>query len=117
MESHKQYLELIKESTTHSVTYGINRASPLLMLSDFDITKSLPFDVMHTIYEGIASYHLNLLFHHLIDDCHYFTLDQLNHIIKVHPYGYTECDTKPSPIHRESTLDSNFKLKYSGLSC
>ena len=91
---------------THSVTYGINRASPLLMLSDFDITKSLPFDVMHTIYEGIASYHLNLLFTgHLIDDYHYFTLDQLNHIIKVHPYGYTECDTKPSPIHRESTLD------------
>ena len=116
MESHKFVLELIKESTTHSVTYGINRASPLLMLSNFDITKSLPFDVMHTIYEGIAAYHLNLLFHHLIDDCHYFTLDQLNHIIKVHPYGYTECDTKPSPIHRESTSNSDFKLKYSGLS-
>lgn len=98
------------------MTYGINRASPLLMLSNFDITKSLPFDVIHTIYEGIAACHLNLLFHHLIDDCHYFTLDQLNHIIKVHPYGYTESDTKPSPNHGEFTANSDFKLKYSGLS-
>ena len=70
---------------------------------------------MHTIYEGIAAYHLNLLFHHLIDHCHYLTLDQLNHIIKAHPYGYTESDTKPTPIHRESTSTSDFKFKYSGI--
>ena len=37
---------------------------------------------MHTIYKGIAAYHLNSLLHHLIDKCHYLTLDQLNHVIK-----------------------------------
>ena len=70
---------------------------------------------MHTIYEGIATYHLNVLLHHLIDTCHYFTLNQLNHIIKVHPYGYTETDTKPLPIYRESTATSNFHFKLSGI--
>ena len=70
---------------------------------------------MHTLYEGVVTYHLNLLLRHLIDTCHYFTLDELNHIIKVHPYGYTETDTKPSIINRE-TATSNFHFKLSGIS-
>ena len=68
---------------------------------------------MHTLYEGVAIYHLNLLLHHLIDTRHYLTLDQINHIVKVHPYGYTETDTKPSTINRESST-SNFHFKLSG---
>ena len=87
-------------------------SSTLLQLPGFDITTCLPFDIMHTIYEGIIPRHLNLLLHYVLDDKNY--LSQLNHIIKVHQYGYTEIDTKPSPINRGSTIASDFRIKMSG---
>ena len=42
------------------------------------------------------------------------TLGEFNHAITSHGYGYSEADTKPSPIHRESTATSDFKFKQSG---
>ena len=60
------------------------------------------------------SNHLNLLFHHLIDESHSLCLGELNHAINSHDYGYSEADTKPSLIHRESTATSDFKFKQSG---
>ena len=113
-DRHVEYIELINDSSEHSITYGINRASPLLQLPGFDITTGLPFDIMHTIYEGIIPRHLNLLLHYVLDDKNYLSLSQLNHIIKVHQYGYTEIDTKPSPINRGSTIASDFRIKMSG---
>ena len=29
-------------------------------LDNFDVTKCLPFDIMHTVFEGMAVYHLTL---------------------------------------------------------
>ena len=113
-ERHIEYIELINDSMEHSTTYGINGASPLLQLPGFDITTCLPFDIMHTIYEGIVPRHLNLLLHYVLDEKKYLTLSQLNHLIKVHQYGYTEMDTKPSPINRGSTIASDFRMKSSG---
>jgi len=82
------YLTLIDgdSSGRHSTTYVINGKSPLLHLKGFDVTRCFPND-MHTIFEGVVCRHLNLLFHHVIDCCHYFSLAQMNHIIKTHPYG------------------------------
>ena len=68
MERHNLYIDLINDSAEHPVTYGINRASPLLQLPGFDITTCLPFDIMHTIYEGIVPRHLNLLLHYVLDE-------------------------------------------------
>ena len=78
-------------------------------LTGFDITKCLPFDVMHTVFEGVAAVHINHLLLHLIDECKFFCLRDLNHIINSHDYGYSEIDTKPSPIRRETTAHSNFQ--------
>ena len=58
LTEHKDYISLIEESEVHSVTYGINKASILPQLDNFDVTKCLPFDIMHTVYEGVAVYHL-----------------------------------------------------------
>ena len=99
-----KYIELINDSSEHSITYGFNRASPLLQLPGFDITTCLPFDIMHTIYERIIPRHLNLLLHYVLNDKNYLSLSQLNHIIKVHQYGHTEIDMKPSLINRGITL-------------
>ena len=114
LESHLEYLELINNDNGgwHSTTYGINGPSLLSNLKHFDITQCLPFDVMHSIFEGVTNVHLNLLFCHMINNCQYLDLPELNHVIKSHPYGYSETDTKPVPINRESS--SSFHFKQSG---
>ena len=99
--------------STYSTTYGINQRSPLNGLVGFDVTQCFPFDVMHSIFEGVAIKHLNLLLCHLIDHKKCLGIDDLNHILKSHPYGSSETDTKPSLIYRDKA-DSDFKIKQSG---
>ena len=115
LKSHLEYLDLIKDNKTgwHSTTYGINGQSLLSNLKHFDITICLPFDIMHSIFEGIALLHLNHLFIHPIDDLQCLSLAQPNYHIKSHQYGYSEVDTKPSLIDRESSK-SPFHIKQSG---
>lgn len=112
-EKHNWYLHLISGNCALSVTYGINCKSRLIDLQGFDITKCLPYD-MHTIFKGVAGQHLNLLLQYLIDSQHYFTLSQLNSLLKWYAYGYSEMDTKPVCIERD-TKTSDFKIKQSGL--
>ena len=97
----------------HSTTYGINRASPLMELKGFDITKCLPYDIMHSIFEGVARLHLNCLLRYLIDSASCISISHLNTLIKIHPYGYSEVDTKPVVIERESAT-SDFRFTQSG---
>ena len=66
---------------------------------------------MHTVYEGVAVYHLNLRLHYLIDTRKWLSLTELNHAIQAHHYGYTECDTKPN---RGQMIDADFRIKLSG---
>ena len=69
---HTKYLQLIEGKgeggSRHSVTYGINGRSPLLDLVGFDITKCLPYDIMHTVFEGVAISHLKLLLNYCIEE-------------------------------------------------
>ena len=59
---------------------------------------------MHTVFEGVAVYHLNLLLHYMIDIKKWITLTELNHIIQAHHYSYTGCDTKLNTIKRGHTI-------------
>lgn len=57
----------IEEAPTDTVrndlctTYGINKRSALCNLPDFDITKQLPQDIMHTLLEGTVQYEVRLV--------------------------------------------------------
>ena len=77
LAEHKDYISLIEESEVHSVTYGINKASILQQLDNVDVTNCLPFDIMHTVYEGVGVY---LLLHYLIDTRKWLSLTELNHL-------------------------------------
>ena len=55
------------------------RMASTKQLDNFDVTICLPFDIMHTVYEGVAVYHLNLLLHYLIDTRKWLSLTELNH--------------------------------------
>lgn len=116
LKNHSEYLELILSDKTgwHSTTYGINGPSLLSNLKHFDITMCLPYDIMHSLFEGVTIVHLNLLFCYLCDDLACLNLTQLNHVIRSHPYGYSEGDTKPALIDRESST-SAFHIKQSGI--
>ena len=116
LNHHEDYLALITSNvTSRRSTRGINNTSPLQNLPGFDVTKCFPFDIMHSIFEGVARRHLKL-FHLLIDSHHYLDLSQLNHSIKLYTYGYSEADTKPTLIDRESSSTSDFHIKQSGAS-
>lgn len=82
-------------------------------IKGFDVTKCLPFDIMHTIFEGGARLHLQRLLFHLIDSSGYITLAQLNTRITAHPYGYLETDTKPGPIEQDSS--GSYRVSQSGM--
>ena len=114
LNNHLKYLDLIstERSGWHSTTYGINNSSILSELKGFDVTKCLPFDIMHSIFEGVSNRHLNLLFYHIIDS-QQIRLTDINEAIKSHQYGYSETDTKPKCIERESST-SDFTVKQSG---
>ena len=111
-----EYVRLIESDTsstrTHSTTYGINGRSLLMKFHGFDVTKCLTFDVMHTVFEGVANFHLTHLLLYLIDEKHYFTLEQLNNVIQSHDYVYSETDTKPSPIQIKQNV---YTIKQSGI--
>lgn len=53
---HQHYCELIevdqRGTMGYSTTYGVNNRSFLMNLPVFDVTKCLPFDIMHTIFDG-----------------------------------------------------------------
>uniref|UniRef100_A0A1X7SWN2 Uncharacterized protein n=1 Tax=Amphimedon queenslandica TaxID=400682 RepID=A0A1X7SWN2_AMPQE len=106
-ELHNSYLELIEiGGSRHCVTYGINNRNPLIKLIGFDIIKCLPFDIMHTLFEGVASHHLQVLLEYLMKDKS-FTMAQLNTIL--HTLKYNNSETKPSPINKDN--DGSFHIK------
>lgn len=77
-------------------------------LLGFDVTKCLPYDIMHTIFEGVATHHLQALLSYVIGQKK-FTLNQLNSLLRTHNYSPSE--EKPSPISHDS---GTFHIKQSG---
>ncbi|XP_019863211.1 PREDICTED: uncharacterized protein LOC109592100 [Amphimedon queenslandica] len=58
---------------------------------------------MHAVFEGVAATQLQVLLPYLIEEKKFFTLDQLNLLIRSHSYGYSEVQTKPSQIKKDDT--------------
>ena len=55
-----------EERSHFSKVYGINRKSALCDLPYFDLTKQLPQDIMHLLFEGLFPLQLELILHHAI---------------------------------------------------
>ena len=134
-DKHTHYCDLVEGDTTgrvgYSSTYGVNGRTILMDLPYFEITKCLPFDVMHTVFEGTCISHLNMLFElinqsgvvplalnqlfiHIIDDNKYLSLDQLNHAIQTFGYGFSDMATKPAIIYQQSG-SKNYTIKQKGI--
>ena len=66
-----------------SKVYGVNRCSLLTSLPHFNVTKQLPQDIMHMLFEGIFIYHTSWLLDNLS-----VTLSAVNEGITSFPYAY-----------------------------
>ena len=89
------------EKEHFSKVYGINRKSLLARLTHFDVTKQLPQDLMHVLFEGIFPFHVHLLLDYLS-----LSVSEINSRLVSYPYAYFE--VKPAKL-------SSTKLAQTGI--
>ena len=83
-ETHaKQYMLIdrpgisVSERSHYSKVYVINRSTVLMELSEFDVTKQLPQDLMHAILEGIFPLHMEQLLTYIVQDLALLSLNRV----------------------------------------
>lgn len=96
------------EKSHYSTVYGINRASVLMELTDFDVTRQLPQDLMHVLLEGIFPYHLEQLLNYIVNESALLMLSQINSRIQAFPYAYFS--VKPSPLNDLNVMGSQLGI-------
>ena len=79
--------------------YGINGESPLSVLVFFHVIGGLAPDVMHDLLEGTLPRVICDVLKHCLE-CKYFTLDELNGIIRNFDYGNRQVIDRPSLIEK-----------------
>ena len=81
----------------HSTNSGINRRSILEDIPGFSVVSGLPHDIMHDLFEGVASIELKLLLH-CVTEC-YFSINFLND--RMRRFDFVE--NKPTVIDLKSS--------------
>ena len=59
----------------YSTSYGINRLSLLEEVPEFSVTKGLPHDIMHDLFEGVVPKHMRILLCHCVN-MKYFGIEE-----------------------------------------
>lgn len=92
-------------------TYGIVERRRLSELSQFDITKQLPQDIMHILLEGAVQYEVRFILQHFFDSG-VMTLQKLNSAFSQLSLAYHDEKNRPPPL-RESTFNGQetYKMK------
>jgi hypothetical protein len=102
-EDHVEYCKALENEELqdhYSRLYGINQISILDSLLYFNVIGGLVPDIMHDILEGVLPLTLAKFILHCIEK-RYFTLKELNYLIKNFDYGHSEVVDKPSLIKME----------------
>lgn len=106
-EIHDYHLQCVQQNKENSALYGVRCTSPFNALGYFDVTKSLPPDVMHDMLEGV----LPLTMKHVICQAHrqkHITIAELNEELQKFCIGQNDKANKP-------VLLSERLLKTSGI--
>jgi hypothetical protein len=103
MQSHVKHCDNMEkagirdsERKTLSKQYGVTRRSLLCSIPGFDVTKQLPLDIMHVLFEGLFHLQIKLFLGHIIDNLQLLTLSEFNHNLKTFNFAYFE--DRPHPI-------------------
>lgn len=113
LNDHLLHIEEIKNSANQktsvelSTKYGINDASCLLKLSEFNICTSLLQDPMHMFFEGICHLELKALLNYTIEK-EILNINSLNKKIKEFNYFFTDKNDTPNTIDSFNFKNSTF---------
>ena len=75
--SHNTHLDQIRNAPLLRSLYGVNGRSPLADVPGFNCTESLPSDIAHDIFEGVAKFYLNMMIKLFVRKG-YISVDELN---------------------------------------
>ena len=108
-QTHSHHIQMVKEGTAQSSTFGVKDDTPLNTLQYYHITNGLPPDVAHDLLEGIVPYELALALCSFTEKG-YFSLDQFNEIIHSFPYQHHDSANRPQQIIRKLTFDHSASI-------
>ena len=95
---HSEHVKTSLEDEAMNNCYGVKRDCVLTKkLSNFHVLTGYPPDVLHDIFEGIVPVELARCLRVLISK-NYFTLDELNDVIKHFPYKWADKRNSPQLI-------------------
>lgn len=102
IETFNASLEIVENNEAMSTTYGIKTDSPLNQLQYFHVCWGLPSDLAHDIFEGFGLDLLKSIINYSITN-KFFSLNELNAIIKSYPYASKDKRNKPAEIFKDGS--------------
>ena len=98
---------MVTEDGALATAYGVKGDCVLNNLEYYHVTRGLPSDIAHDLFEGLVPEVLRNLVLYFVSDG-YFSLDQLNTRIGSFSYGKTDRVNKPTMM--ASTI-ADFRVK------
>ncbi|XP_064473436.1 uncharacterized protein LOC135388062 [Ornithodoros turicata] len=103
-KTHSAQLEAIQVIPDLTYAYGVREKSPLLELESFDVTRQLPPDVMHDMFEGTFVVIMHYTLRGLVEDNVLTAEDILR--ADTFPYGTNDNKNRPEKIGASFLSDS-----------
>ncbi|XP_038062995.1 uncharacterized protein LOC119733674, partial [Patiria miniata] len=112
-ESYNAQVTMVSEDRTLATAYGVKTDCVLNELEYFHVTRGLPSDIAHDLFEGLVPEVLqNLVLYFVSED--YFSLDHFNTRIESFSYGKTDRVNKPT---RMASTVADFRVKQTAMQC
>lgn len=108
-EEHSEHVRTVLEDEAMNNCYGVKQNCALTeKLSHFHVLTGYPPDILHDLFEGIVPVELAHCLRKLISK-NYFTLDDLNDVIRNFPYKWADKRNSPQPIREKfsATIHGN----------
>ena len=103
-QTHDEHVRLVEETPEVANIYGVKKRSVFHCLGSFHSATSLPSDIGHDVFEGVAKTTVSQVVQHCVRH-DYFTLQDLNMCISTFPYLGTDKVDKPSLINESHNVD------------
>ncbi|KAK1159914.1 hypothetical protein AOXY_G21364 [Acipenser oxyrinchus oxyrinchus] len=97
-----------------SIAYGINRRSAARDIPHFDVTRMIPEDIMHIIFEGVAVYEVKEALSKILTEGS-FSLEQFNEHIENIEFGCKDKGCQPIPHSAFYSTEPSLKQSASGM--
>ena len=102
--SHDEQVKIVEDTPQLANVYGLKGKSVFSGLGAYHAVKSLPSDVGHDIFEGVAKTTMCQVIKYCVEEG-FFSLADLNNCIATFPYKGTDKVDKPSPLNETRNVE------------